>query len=83
MSTNTQEQGRTIFSERGFTFTAAPGEDAQRTMARWERALQEQLYTGDVTHDALAKQVVMNAMQPAPDAQLNDPVLNPTPAPSA
>ena len=69
MSTNTQQQGRTIFSERDFAFTAkvgadAPwgplvGDDAQRALNRWEMELQRQLSVGDVTKDASAKAAAM------------------------
>jgi hypothetical protein len=61
MSTNTQAQGRTFYTERDFAFTPTAGEDATRTLARWEIELQRQLFVGDVTKDGAAKQAALDA----------------------
>ena len=79
MSSNTQEQGRSIFTERNFTFSVNPGEDNFRALQRFEIELQRQLYTGDVTHDPVAKQAAMDAMQPPPPAPEPDPTPDPAP----
>jgi hypothetical protein len=81
MSNNTQEQGRSILTERSFTFTPTPGEDLFRTLNRFEIELQRQLYVGDVTHDAAAKQAVMDSMQPPP-VETTPPATTPDPAPT-
>lgn len=73
MSNNTQKQGRTLFSERDFTFTprdssngwgstydaSRVGDDANRSLYRWEQQLYSQLNTGNVTKDANAKLLAM------------------------
>lgn len=61
MSSNTQVQGRTIYTERNFDFTPTVGEDDIRNLSRWETALQRQLYVGDVTKDSTAKQAALDA----------------------
>jgi len=90
MSENTQEQGRTFFTERDFTYEAGPttmldgttvAEDPTRMLARWEIQLQEQLYTGDVTKDPVAKQAQMDLANAAP-APAPAPSPSPSPAPS-
>jgi hypothetical protein len=69
MTTNTQKQGRTLFSERGFDYSPGPTkmldgtvvpEDQTRMLARWEIQLQQQLYTGDVTKDPVAKEAALS-----------------------
>ena len=81
MSSNTQAQGRTHYTEHGFSFTPRAGnqspwgppvgDDAQRALNRWEMELQRQLYVGDVTKDPAAKEA----------AQLAARVINATPNP--
>lgn len=59
------------------------GDDAARALYRWEMELQRQLYVGDVTKDAAAKQAAMDAMgNEVPDEDEDEePVVTP-PAPS-
>lgn len=73
MSSNTQQQGRTLQSEAGFTFTprdatngwgstydaSRVGDDANRSLYRWEAQLRDQLKVGDPIYDAAAKQRAM------------------------
>ena len=61
MSSNTQAQGRTLYTERDFTFTPLSTDDSVRAGLRWEMELQRQLYTGDVTKDGAAKQLALDA----------------------
>lgn len=61
MSSNTQAQGRTLYTERDFAFTPLSTDDNIRANLRWEMELQRQLYTGDVTKDGAAKQLALDA----------------------
>jgi hypothetical protein len=83
MTTNTQQQGRTLFSERDFTFTPKVGadtpwgpqvgDDSIRALNRWQIELQRQLDVGDVTRDVNAKTAALQA---------GEPVAGPAPTPT-
>lgn len=75
MSTNTQAQGRTFFSERDFTYTPLSTDDSIRALYRWEMELQRQLYLGDVTRDPVAKQAAMLVVPPVVIPPVIPPVI--------
>ena len=75
MTTNTQVQGRTYYTEREFPFTPLNGDDELRAMLRWEMELQRQLFVGDVTRDAIAKQAAFDAPRPFRPSNAVAPVI--------
>lgn len=78
MSNNTQAQGRTYRSESDYTFTPLSSDDAFRASNRWEMQLQRQLYVGDVTKDAAAKQARLNINLPVAPVNTVAPVITGT-----
>ncbi len=62
MSTNTQAQGRTNFTEAGDVAAALPtisGEDWLRKLLRYEAAVQRSLTVGNPVYDVTAKTALM------------------------
>lgn len=64
MSDNTQEQGRSYYTERDFAFTPEVGANAAKVNLAWERGLLAATRVGDVTFDAKAKAAAINPATP-------------------
>lgn len=66
MSSNTQEQGRSYYTERDYAFTPTRPNDIYYTEIQWERGLLAATRIGDPSFDYEAKAAIINPT-PAPE----------------